>query len=53
MRRNRYRVLELSGIGSISKYRYHQKIPYRYQVFFDTISILFRYFTSYYNDELQ
>ena len=46
MGRNRYRVLEVSGIGSILKYRYRQKIRYRYRVLFDTISILFRYFTS-------
>ena len=46
MGRNRYRVLEVSGIGSILKYRYRRKIRYRCQVLFDTISILFRYFTS-------
>ena len=45
MGRNRYRVLEVSGIGSISRYRYRRKIRYRYRVLFDTISILFRYFT--------
>ena len=27
MGRNRYRVLEVSGIGSFSKYRYRQKNP--------------------------
>ena len=46
MGRNRYRVLEVSGIGSISKYQYRQKIRYWYRVLFDNISILFRYFTS-------
>ena len=46
MGRNRYRVLEVSGIGSILKYRYRRKIRYRYRVLFDTISILFRYFAS-------
>ena len=46
MGRNRYRVLEVSDIGSILKYRYRRKIRYRYRVLFDTISILFRYFTS-------
>ena len=46
MGRNRYRVLEVSGIGSVLKYRYRRKIRYRYRVLFDTISILFRYFIS-------
>ena len=41
MGRNRYRVLEVSGIRSISRYRYRRKIRYRYQVLFDTISILY------------
>ena len=45
MGRNRYRVLEVLGIGSFLKYRYRRKIRYRYRVLFDTISILFRYFT--------
>ena len=42
MGRNLYRVFEVSGIGSISKYRYRQKS--------DTVteycSILFRYFSD-------
>ena len=42
MGQNRYRVPEVSGIGSISKYWYRQKLRYRYRV----LSILFRYFTS-------
>ena len=53
MKRNRYRVLELSGIGSISKYRYRQKSDTDTKYF----SILFRYFSDTlhhnYNDELQ
>ena len=49
--RNRYRVLEVSGIGSILKYRYRRKIRYRYRVLFDTISILYKY--KYFNIKLQ
>ena len=48
MGQNRYRVPEVSVIGSFSNYRYRQKIRFRYRVIFDIISILFRYFTSVY-----
>ena len=51
MGRNRYRVLEVSGIGSILKYRYRRKTRYRYRVLFDTISILYKH--GYFNIKLQ
>ena len=38
-------ILSTRSIESISKYRYRQKIRYRYQVVFDTISMHFQYFT--------